>query len=197
LYKKKQQLNQKLYESHLSNAKFWQNSWIHIEQCLTEKLHLEIEMKIKNQTNKLNKIKEDNKSKENNNLTLNHKVQFYARLVNKTNVTFTKTERTLLEKGLKYNLHYKDKQWINRLALEADSATSLLDSLHQNFLKHLIARHIQKLQQKYSSQNYNSNKTKQEWGILKGIKQKISDKLIITRADKGRTVVITKQDDYK
>jgi hypothetical protein len=110
LYKKKQQLNQKLYESHLFNAQFWQSSWFHIDQCLTDKLHLEIETKIKNQTNKLKKIRGVNKSKENNNPTVNHKVQFYARLVNKTNVTFTKTERTLLEKGLKYNLHYKDKQ---------------------------------------------------------------------------------------
>jgi hypothetical protein len=75
--------------------------------------------------------------------------------VNKTNVTFTKTETMLLEKGLKYNLHYKDKLWINRLALEADSATSLADPLQQNYLKHLIAKHIKKLQHKFSIQNYN------------------------------------------
>jgi hypothetical protein len=157
LHKKKQQLNQKLYISHLYNAKFWQNSWFHIEQCITNKLHIELEKKIKNQKSKLHKIRKD-KNKESNNLTSNHNIQFYTRLGNKTNVMFSKTERTLLEKGLKYNLHYKDKQWINRLALEADTATSLVDPLQQNFLKHLIAKHIQKLQQKYSTQNYNNEK---------------------------------------
>jgi hypothetical protein len=125
-------------------------------------------------------------------------IQFHTRLVNKTNIAFSQSERTLLEKGLKYNLHYKDKKWINRLALEADSAISLVNPLQQNFLKHLVAKHIQKLKQKYSIQNYNKIKAKQEWKILKEIKQKITNNnLIITRADKGRTVVITEYDEYK
>jgi hypothetical protein len=197
LYKKKQQINKKLYISHLYNAKFWQNSWFHIEQCITNKLQIEIEKKIKNQKEKLNRISK-NKEKENNNLISNNNSPFYSRLVNKTKVTFSKTETMLLEKGLKYNLHFKDKQWINRLALEADSATSLADPLQQNYLKHLVAKHIQKLQQKYSTQNYNNKKTQQEWNVLKGIKQKISNNnLVVTRADKGKTVVITEADEYK
>jgi hypothetical protein len=49
LYKKKQQLNKKLYTNHLYNAKCWQNSWLHIKQCITKKLQIEIEKKIKNQ----------------------------------------------------------------------------------------------------------------------------------------------------
>jgi hypothetical protein len=83
------------------------------------------------------------------------------------------------------------------LALEADSAITLVKPLQQNFLKHLVAKHIQKLKHKYSAQNYNHIKAKQEWNILKRIKQKINNNLIITRADKGRTVVITKYDEYK
>jgi hypothetical protein len=67
-----------------------ENFWSLIDQCLTDKLHIEIEIKIKNQTNKLNKIR--NKNKENN-PTQNRKLLFHARLVNKTNVIFTKTEK--------------------------------------------------------------------------------------------------------
>jgi hypothetical protein len=51
---KKQQINKKLYLSHLYNAKYWQNSWFHIEQCITNKLQVEIQKKIRNQKEKLN-----------------------------------------------------------------------------------------------------------------------------------------------
>jgi hypothetical protein len=138
---------------------------------------------MKNQNKKLHNLKRAN-NKENNNLeSIN--IQFHARFVNKTDITFSQTEITLLEEGLKYSLHHKDKQWIDRLALEADSAISLVNPLQQNFLKHLVAKHIQKLKHKYFTQNYNNVKAKEEWNILKGIKQKItSNNLIITRADK-------------
>jgi hypothetical protein len=143
LYKKKQQLNKELYTSHLFNAKYWKNTWNHIEQCRTNKLHIEIENKIKNKNKKLDNIKKAN-NKENSDSISKPNVQFYTILV-KTNIAFSQTERSLLEKGLKYNLHYKDKQWINRLALEADSAISLVNPIQQNFLKHLVAKHIHKL----------------------------------------------------
>jgi hypothetical protein len=41
---------------------------------------------------------------------------FYARTI------FTGDETQLLNKGLKYNLHYKHKNWIETLAIEADTA---------------------------------------------------------------------------
>jgi hypothetical protein len=146
LYKKKQQLNKELYISHLYNAKYWQNTWIHIKQDITTKLHLEIEKKMKNK--KLHSIKRAS-NKENNVLKPKLNIQFHTRFVNKSNIAISKSERTLLEKCLKYNLHHKDKQWINRLALEADSEISLVNPLQQNFLKHLVAKHIQKLKYKY------------------------------------------------
>jgi hypothetical protein len=46
-----------------------------------------------------------------------------------------------LEKGLKYNLHHTNKYWINRLALEADTAVNLM----QTYMRQLIEIHIQKL----------------------------------------------------
>jgi hypothetical protein len=53
---------------------------------------------------------------------------------------------------MKHNLHHKNKQWISRLALEADTAVSLVDTLQQNFLKRLVAKHIQKLKQIHCTQ---------------------------------------------
>jgi hypothetical protein len=100
-------------------------------------------------------------------------MQFYTRLVNNTNITLTEPVTKLLEKGLKYNLRYKNKCWINRLALEADTALNLIDPLQQNYMRHLIAAHIQKLKKKYTVQNYNNYNTVQEWKIIKGLQEKI------------------------
>jgi hypothetical protein len=48
--------------------------------------------------------------------------RFYPRVVNNSTVGFSAQEIALLEKGLKYNLHQKPKFWIERLALEAETA---------------------------------------------------------------------------
>jgi hypothetical protein len=49
--------------------------------------------------------------------------QFYPRVVNNMNITFTKQEISFLNKGLKYNVGYK-KKWIETLTLEAETAIS-------------------------------------------------------------------------
>jgi hypothetical protein len=46
---------------------------------------------------------------------------------NYTNIQFTHDEIQLLNKGLKYNLHYKNKKWIETLALKAKTAITNLD----------------------------------------------------------------------
>jgi len=50
----------------------------------------------------------------------------YPRAVNQTDILFTEEEQTLLNKCLKYNLGHKHKFWIRKLALEAESAITLL-----------------------------------------------------------------------
>jgi hypothetical protein len=54
----------------------------------------------------------------------------------------------LLNNGLKYNLHHKQKRWIQTLALEADIAINLLPDNDQNYMRHLVASNIQKLKNK-------------------------------------------------
>jgi hypothetical protein len=48
-----------------------------------------------------------------------------------------------LNKGLKYNLHAKQKNWINKLALETETVISLLGVSEQNYVRH--ANQIKKL----------------------------------------------------
>jgi len=54
------------------------------------------------------------------------KIQFYPRVINKTDIVFTEEEMSLLNRGLKYNLSYKRKYWFSNIALEAENAIMLL-----------------------------------------------------------------------
>jgi hypothetical protein len=71
---------------------------------------------------------------------------FYPRVVNKTEIDFSKEEISLLNKGLKYNLEHKRKHWVNNLAFEAESAISLLPPGEQEHVRYQVAQNIKKLQ---------------------------------------------------
>jgi hypothetical protein len=110
LYKKKQQLNKELCTSHLYNANQWKTLWTQLEQNINEKLNSVIRTKLRNQDQKI----QNETNKKQNNISIQcdssqnkHSMHFYTKLVNNTNITLTISETKLLEKGLKYNLHFK------------------------------------------------------------------------------------------
>jgi hypothetical protein len=47
-------------------------------------------------------------------------------VINNTDISFTQCEMSLLQKGLKYNLHTKRENWIQNLTLEAETAIQKL-----------------------------------------------------------------------
>jgi hypothetical protein len=55
----------------------------------------------------------------------------HSRVENYTNIQFTHDEIQLLNKGLKYILQYKNKIWIETLALEAETAISNLNLINK------------------------------------------------------------------
>jgi len=118
--------------------------------------------------------------------------------VNKTEICFTEEELELLNKGLKYDINYKRKHWLSNLALEADSAITRLPSHEQEHVRHIVAHNLQKLYKQYSKKNSNSNGNgTKEIKIINQIKTKLEDaKAIVTKADKGNSVVIIKEDEY-
>ena len=71
-----------------------------------------MEKKYKSLDTKINKLVQTQTNNPNTN------IQFYPRVINKTNISFTDDELTLLNKGLKYNLSQKRKHWLSNLALE-------------------------------------------------------------------------------
>jgi hypothetical protein len=51
----------------------------------------------------------------------------------------------LLNKGLKYNLHQKPKNWLTNLALEAETAINLLEIRLRDHFRFLVAHNLQTL----------------------------------------------------
>jgi hypothetical protein len=99
-----------------------------------------------------------------------------------------------LKKGLKYNLHYKHKNWLETLALEAETVISKINATEQQYYKHMIVKTIKKINQK---DNANNTRNKMEWKVIRNIRNKLAEnELIITKADKRKTIVIRTMEDY-
>jgi len=94
-----------------------------IHESIQESINLEMEKKYKAMDDKINKLMQNQTYKPSTSMN------FYPRVVNKTNITFSNDELELLNKGLKYNLRKKQKQWISNLALEAEMTVTLLPPL--------------------------------------------------------------------
>jgi hypothetical protein len=171
--------------------------WDHISCKVTDIISKELEIKRKNQLRKLEALKKVHGSSQAGRTHSN----FYPRVVNNSTIKFKTPEITPLEKGLKYNLHRKPKNWMEKIAVEAETAINNVDVIKQDHLRHTVAEHLAKIQRNIHVNNNNNNNNreqdKQEWRTLKELKETISKhNLTITRADKGRTVVIMEQAQY-
>ena len=51
----------------------------------------------------------------------------------------------MLNKGLKYNLNHKQKNWIKTLALEAESAITQLPTHEQDHIRYQVAHNVTRL----------------------------------------------------
>jgi len=89
----KRKLNNELYYVHLKAAHEWGNSWNIIVDSVHESINNEMEKKYKPINQKLKKLEGTQTP------FYEHQRNFYPRVVNKTNVTFTPDELTLLNKN--------------------------------------------------------------------------------------------------
>jgi dihydroorotate dehydrogenase len=94
----------------------------------------------------------------------------YPRVINTTEVQFTQNEMQLLRKGLKYNLHYKQKNWLETLALEAETAISKISATEQQYYRYRVAKTIKRINQKDSM---NSIRSKIGWKLIRHIRNKL------------------------
>jgi GTP-binding protein EngB required for normal cell division len=85
------------------------------------------------------------------------------------------------------------KNWLETLALEAET-TSKINAMEQQYYTHMVAKTIKKINQKDSM---NSIRSKMEWKLIRHIRNKLIEyELVITKADKGKTIAILRTEDY-
>jgi hypothetical protein len=131
---KKEQLNKKLYQAHLKVAQEWGNTWHIVRNNVHESINKEMDKKYNNINQKLNKLEHTQTS------TPKHIKTLYPRVVNNTNIRFTADELNLLNKGIKYNVSYKNKNWTQTLALETERAIAQLNPRNRNIKE--LEQHI-------------------------------------------------------
>jgi hypothetical protein len=119
---------------------------------------------------KINKLTQAQKNNQNTD------IQFYPRVINKTNI-FSDDELTILNKGLKYNLSQKRKHWLSDLAFEAEAAVRLLPPCEQEHIQYQIELKLQKLYRQHNGKHTVINKTvMHENKTIHQIKKDILDK---------------------
>jgi len=167
LHAKKQQLNHQIYYLHLTLANTWNNTWQYMLHTIESKLQKEVQKKYQNLDKKLKKLIQSQT------IHPQQKHKFYPRVINNTDILFTKCEMTLLQKGLKYNLHTKQENWIQDLALEAETAIQTLPtSDHDMMYRHMVVDRINTLQKNSNTQS-NPNSAKHEAKTRRSIQSKL------------------------
>jgi hypothetical protein len=108
----------------------------------------------------------------------------------------------LLNKGLEYNLHYKHKNWIKTLATEADTTINQLNETKHIYMRQLVANNLQKNTDREATEKVKRTTLQMkhysyEKKLINNIKTKMmQNHLIITKADKGNTLVIIHEHEY-
>jgi hypothetical protein len=188
----------------LDNARVWDKLWNVLESGINEKLEVEMKRKYLAQEHKLKQLREQklknmssNISAKQNNPLDSQAHNFYPRVVNKTNIAFSNDEMALLNRGLQYNMHCKNKNWFRNLALEADTAISMADTNDQDFLKRTIANKLKVIAHNSAFTRYN----RLNFAIGKRTLLSLKDKLelnnaCIASADKGKAIVVLNVIDY-
>jgi hypothetical protein len=100
---------------------------------------------------------------------ITNKNKTYTRVEHQTNIQFTHGENQILNKGLKYNLHYRNKNWIETLALKAETTINKLEIIEQNYYRHVVAKKIKSI---YRNNKNINRKNNEEWELIMNIKYK-------------------------
>ena len=160
---------------------------LHMQHMIEEKLRRETKTKYKTLDKKLKKLAQTQT------MTPQKPHTFYARVINNTNIPFTNSKTALLQKGLKYNIHSKKKNWIQNLALEAKTAITQLPANEREVYTKLVADRIDTQQQQNPT-----HRTHPEAKLIRSIQNKLkNNKAMITRTDKGNSIVILPTHQYE
>jgi len=90
-----------------------------------------------------------------------------------TAITFSEPEMDILQKGLKYNIHSKPKEWRQTLAFQAETAITHLSPSEREVYRKLTPERISIL--KENNKFPRTHNTQSEPKIIRSIKTKLTD----------------------
>jgi hypothetical protein len=118
---------------------------------------------------------------------------FYPRIKNLSKITFNKEETKILELGLNYAYERHSKHFLQELIINTEEAIKQLDVNEQGAYRILAHKKIKQIQ----DDNTTNTLHKRQNYILRQIRTKLKqNNLTITKADKGKTIVIINKDIY-
>jgi hypothetical protein len=118
---------------------------------------------------------------------------FYTRINNFSNTSFSNEETKILELGLNCAIERSTKTFLQDLIIDTDNAIKQLDRIVQNIYRFLACKKIKQIQ----NSNIINTVHKRQSYVIKQIRTKlIQNILIITKADKGKTIVIMNKETY-
>ena len=164
--------------------------WQHIQNAIEKQLHKIME----NQYQKLNKkldilinsIPKQNKTKK--------AITFQPRVVNLSQVRFTKQQIQTLSLGPNYAIEREPKYYINDLIIDMELEIRQLDQKSQNIYRHLATKQIKHI---LANNRHNVLHKRQQHSINQ-IKKILNDNNLTTvKADKTKAIVIINKDKLK
>jgi hypothetical protein len=186
LHIKKQRIYQQLDEALLPITH--NRDWQHLKNEIENRLHREISFRYKNLNKKLLHLSQSQTR------TPQEKLTFYPRVVNNTTIAFSDNEMSLLQKGPKYNIHAKRHNWIQNLALEAETAITKLPANEREPYRNIVADRIRTLQRNDTT----TPKIHHESKLVESINKKLNENnAMIAGADKGNSIVVIQKDHYE
>ena len=176
-------MNEQLYNKHLECAATWPRLWSSIQQIIDSNLQGEMDKHYENLNKKLDKLQKRH-PQHTKQATHGHQQGLYPRIVDLTNIKFTKREQELLDKGMQFNLKQAGKNNWNNLIVETEQAIRHLEVKMQDAYRILAAKKLKQLQ--YTLNNRNTTQ-KRLTVPAKNIHNKIKqNNAMITQADKEK-----------
>jgi len=187
LYCKKQSLNTQLYQIHLECANQCNKVWQHIQDYIDGRLNEKMDTLYQKLNKKLDGLSKQHQATHHNNKNMNTT----PRLINLTNITFTREHTHILTMGPNYALEKDPKRYANELIIDTENAIRQLEPKIQNTFSHMASR---KIKQILTTNMYRPMHKRHQHNI-KQIKNMLQrNNLTIARADKNKAIVVISKD---
>jgi len=188
LYRKKKLLNKRLYIEHLKGAQLYNGMWQYIQNNIEAKLSRDMDEVYERLNRKLNSLTQQNAQQ--NSPQSRHKKHVPEkenRVVNLTNITFTKEHIKTLEMDTQYAIERNPKYYINELIIDTENAIKTLQSNMQNTFRYLAAKKVKQIGE---SNRHNTIHERHQYNINQIKKTLQQNNLTIAREDKSKALVI-------